>query len=270
MDRVYSNRMKYKIGVFDSGIGGFSILSKLIQFYPEGEYFYISDAPHAPYGTKEPQFIIDRSFEIVSQLVAQGCDLIVVACNTATSLAIELLRERFQVPFIGVEPYLNSKHHLNLEGTKMVGLMTKATASSEKFKKLKQKIDPEEHITIHACLQLASLVEMAFARECLSDDLIIEIEKELAPLKNRQFTHAILGCTHYSLVDSVIRNYLGVETLCPSNGVGKRLIQLLQLPVIEIKPLDHWRDVTFHYRLSNQQEWQQRPLSTTILHWPIA
>jgi len=265
MDSVYDISMSFKIGVFDSGIGGFSILSKLIQNYPEGEYYYISDAPHAPYGPKEPQFIIERSRDISQQLIDQGCHLIVVACNTATSLAIDLLRTEFNVPFIGVEPYLNSKHHLNLEGKKMVGLMTKATSSSDKFKKLKQKIDPEEHITIHACLQLASLVEMAFARECLTDDLVQEIHRELAPLKNGQFTHAILGCTHYSLVDSVIKNYLNVETLSPSEGVGKRLIQLLGLPKTEIKPLEHWRDVSFHFRLSNQQEWQQRPLSTTIL-----
>ncbi|GAB4023219.1 MAG: glutamate racemase [Bdellovibrio sp.] len=260
--------MSHKIGVFDSGIGGFSILRTLIQFYPEGEFYYISDAPHAPYGPKEPQFIIERSNQLLSELVHAGCELVVVACNSATGVAIEYLRSQFQIPIIGVEPYINSKHHIDFANKSMVGLMTKVTANSTKFQKLKERVDPEGHIEIFVCPNLASLVEMAFARQCLTEDLMLQVQKELLPLKDRGFTHAILGCTHYSLIDSVIASYLGVKTLEPSSAVAKRMLSLLQLSERTARPMQDVRNVTFKFRLSTHGEWQNRELASTILLWP--
>lgn len=260
--------MGRKIGVFDSGIGGFSILHRLIQYYPDGEFYYISDAPNAPYGPKEPSFIVDRSVQLLTELISQGCELVVVACNSATGVAIEHLRSHFSIPIIGVEPYINSKHHINFENKKMVGLMTKATANSSKFQKLKERIDPEGHIEIFVCHNLATIVEMSFARECLTDDLVAMIENELAPIKDKGFTHAILGCTHYSLIDSVIERFLNVKTLEPSRAVAKRMLSLLHIPEEAIKNLEDVRNVTFKFRLSTQQDWQTRELSSTILLWP--
>ena len=97
------------IGVFDSGIGGFSVLSELIKAYPEARFFYYSDDAHAPYGPKSDEYITDRSFKITDELISKGAQMIVVACNTATASSIDALRSHYpQMTFVGVEPYLNA------------------------------------------------------------------------------------------------------------------------------------------------------------------
>ena len=103
------NTKTHQIGVFDSGIGGFSVLSDLINTFPEAHFYYFSDDAHAPYGPHTDEYITNRTFVITDELLKKGVELIVVACNTATASSIDTLRTFYpEMVFVGVEPYLNA------------------------------------------------------------------------------------------------------------------------------------------------------------------
>ncbi|MGZ3809074.1 MAG: glutamate racemase [Bacteriovorax sp.] len=141
-------KIQVKIGVFDSGIGGFSVLNELFKAMPEASYYYVSDDANAPYGPKSDEFITERSIAITKELLAHDVELIVVACNTATAASIDLLRDKFKnLPFVGVEPYLNAYYKmpegLSADEKKMMVLTTESTGKSERFKRLKERLDPK-------------------------------------------------------------------------------------------------------------------------------
>src|SRR3954464_1946743 len=130
------------IGVFDSGIGGLSVLRALRVELPHAEFKYIADTAHAPYGERDESFVAERSRVITRELVDEhGAELVVVACNTATAAAIHLLREEFPaIPFVGVEPPI--KPAIAVTRTKNVGVMaTRGTLASAKFKSLLASLD---------------------------------------------------------------------------------------------------------------------------------
>jgi len=149
----------HKIGVFDSGIGGFSVLSDLIKAFPEAHFYYYSDDAHAPYGPKTDEYITNRTFVITDELLKKGAEMIVVACNTATASSIDTLRTRYpQMTFVGVEPYLNA-YYKESGPSKMVVLTTESTGKSERFKRLKERLDPKGFIDHYSLKNLARLVE---------------------------------------------------------------------------------------------------------------
>ncbi len=115
-----------KIGVFDSGVGGLIILKEIMSLIPKAEYFYIADDLHVPYGTKGRDFIVERSKYCVDELREKGCELVVVACNTATASAIEDLRKTYAIPFVGIEPDLNFLSREKIEGveSKKIAVLT--------------------------------------------------------------------------------------------------------------------------------------------------
>ncbi len=148
------------IGVFDSGIGGFSILKELFKIIPAATYYYYSDEAHAPYGAKSDAYITDRCIAITQMLLDKGAEIIVVACNTATASSIEALRAYFKnVEFVGVEPYLNAYSKTPGTNNKMVVLTTESTGNSERFKKLKTKLDPHQTIDHLSLKNLATMIE---------------------------------------------------------------------------------------------------------------
>ncbi len=217
-----------KVGIFDSGIGGLSVLSEIVTLLPNISISYIADDLFCPYGAKSEQQIIERSNTIVSQLLEFDVDLIVLACNTATAWAIADLRSRHELPFVGIEPFLNINNHHEydqVEG-RFVALTTAATGRSNKFRALKKKLDPDDNIAHYCLSELATLIETVY-KDGVDEDLIASIEKELAPLKNKRFDYAILGCTHYPLIARKIESYLGVKTINPARFVALRVRDLL-------------------------------------------
>jgi glutamate racemase len=253
-----------KIGVFDSGIGGFSVLAELATLIPGAEFYYLSDSPNAPYGEKSDAFINDRCHALSEIFVQMNVDLIVVACNTATAGGINSLRERFGQIFVGVEPYLNSLNHLSLEPKKVVVLTTKSTANSERFKLLKARLDPSDNLKVHVCLKLAGLVEKAYERGGVDNELESAIVEELAPLKDGNWSHAILGCTHYPLISSLIARELGVQCVCPAKAVARRAHQLLLQNGHLPSEIDQRRE-NFFFRRSDQITWSERSFSSLAL-----
>ena len=219
---------KIKIGLFDSGIGGFSVLVELFKQFPEAEYFYVADRAYAPYGPKSDEEILERANRVVGILLNENVDLVVVACNTATAVAIENLRANYpEIPFVGVEPYLNSFHRLkDVEVKKMVVLTTISTGKSERFKRLKSKLDPEGKISHFSLPELASLVEKGDVHG-FNESLKLEISEELKGVREKGCNFSILGCTHYPLIAKWIEEVTGTETLSPCPYVAKRVVDLL-------------------------------------------
>ncbi len=238
---------KIRIGLFDSGIGGFSVLVELFKQMPMADFFYVADRAYAPYGPKSDEEIINRAICVVDILKKENVDLIVVACNTATAVAIDQLRiENPTIPFVGVEPYLNSFHKLeNVEVKKMVVLTTISTGKSERFKRLKSKIDPDGNIDHFSLPLLASLVEKG-DQSGFDADLLLKVKDELQVIAGKDFNFSILGCTHYPLVAKWIEDITGTEALSPCPYVAKRVVDLLKE---KISPINHGSDNDDFYYL---------------------
>ncbi|WP_372654937.1 glutamate racemase [Halobacteriovorax sp.] len=215
------------IGIFDSGIGGFSILKKIHELAPDLNVYYIADNSFAPYGNKSKEQIVDRSLYIANELLKFDLDLIVVACNTATGMAIDTLREKIDIPFVGVEPFVNalSKHKWK-EGDKGCVITTDLMSKSERFTRLIDRLDPNKHFSYVVTPNLASIIEDFFNTKN-EQKLKLELEKELSFVKKHSYTHLILGCTHYPLIDSFIESVTGTITLSPCLYVANRTLSLL-------------------------------------------
>jgi glutamate racemase len=225
--------IKYRprIGLFDSGRGGFSILRALIDLHLDVDYIYIADHAFAPYGGKDDAQILQRSQVLCKSLIHQNVDAIVVACNTATAVAIDQLRTEFSLPIIGVEPFLTAaqKSVIPLEDrAQQVVLVTPSMFKSARFNDLRQRRDPEQQVRVHACPTMAGAIEQAFDHP-RPPMMIQQALRDLASLKNQGLKYALLGCTHYPLIAAEIEDYLQVKTLSPCHFVANRVAQVLQL-----------------------------------------
>lgn len=218
-----------KMGFFDSGIGGLSILYQVMKLIPDIECFYLSDDFYAPYGEKSSEFVLQRSRFLTTVLQAQGVELIVVACNTATAVAINNLRQEFpQLRFVGVEPYINVLNKKDISPQAKVGVLsTTLTSQSQRFLNLKKEKDPDNRIFSYASENLAMLVEEAFIARTLTKDIRSKIKSELAFLKKEKCDYLILGCTHYSLIKDFLEEELGVITISPCPYVAQRVFDLV-------------------------------------------
>ena len=220
-----------KIGIFDSGIGGFSILTAILRQVPEVDVDYISDDVFAPYGIKSQNEIIFRSSTITKILLDRDNSLIVLACNSATAAAIKTLREKFpDTEFVGVEPYINVLNHKKEfpDIKKAAVITTELTGTSDKFIQLKKRIDPLNKIQHIKMMNLAAIVEeilnLGYGEQQKKD-----LSEELAPLKTLKLSHLILGCTHYPLIRVLIEKKLDLITVSPGPFVAKRVQNLLSL-----------------------------------------
>lgn len=246
-------QFKDRIGIFDSGIGGFSILHRIIKKVPSVTIDYISDDAFSPYGEKSDTEIIKRSQIITEMLLQRGCSLIVVACNSATAAAIKALREKYRdTPFVGVEPYINILNHQDhsSEIRKAAVITTELTGRSEKFKILKQRIDPSGSILHVSMPGLAAIVEIILEKG-LSENLMEDLRKELKPLKILNLSHLILGCTHYPLIADLIEKELGVITVSPGPHVANRVFDL-------VSPSGKEYCSSFSYLSTVSMKWEQR------------
>ena len=238
------------IGVFDSGIGGLSVLKALRAEMPHERFIYWADSGFAPYGERSDEFIIARSHAITEQLLAKGrVKAVVVACNTATAVAIESLRTHYpHLPFIGVEPAL--KPALAQTQTGHVGVIsTQSTLNSSRFDKLMKNVLTEAmpkqgHFVLQACQGLALAIEMQTEK---SSSDTAEIEQLCAKYvqamgsfgqASGQIDTLVLGCTHYIFVETILQKMVGTEVQLISTGEAvakqtKRLISTnTELPCV--------------------------------------
>ena len=185
------------IGVFDSGLGGLSVLAALVEALPQADFHYFADTAHVPYGNKSDEQIQRRVLAIGGELAGMGCDLIVVACNTATAAAVQALRTRHpQIPIVGVEPGIKPAAQES-QSRRIVVLATESTAKSTRLHKLIRDHADGVEVLIEPCPGWATHVEMLQLDDpALADDIQTRVETLLAKGVDR----FVLGCTHYSFL----------------------------------------------------------------------
>lgn len=209
-----------KIGVFDSGIGGVTVLKEIIKVLPNENYIYYSDSANNPYGDKTKEELINRCDEIVKYLIKQGGKAIVIACNTASAKVVDILRERYpQISFIAIEPAYKMVHDFAYDKPTLI-MATKGTIESEKFNMLYTKYNNNKTYIL-PCVGLADIIEAGDKKE-----LKEYLNKNLAEYENR-VENVVLGCTHYPLAQDEIREVLGnIEFF---NGAPKLAIHLKEV-----------------------------------------
>lgn len=225
------------IGVFDSGVGGLSILDEALDQLPEHDYIYLADSAHAPYGERSSDWIAARSLALCQHLAKEGCDAIVIACNTATAQAIKDIRLKINLPVIGVEPGIKPAAMQSLNG--IVGVLaTEATLSSDKFTALLATLPAQCQFIKQAGAGLVPLIE---AGKADSKDTLELLAKHLEPIQDAGADTLVLGCTHYPFLRKAIRKLLGdsITLIDTSEAVVRQLKRQLEDKSITSSRLEH-------------------------------
>ncbi|MDO7172913.1 glutamate racemase [Mariniflexile sp. AS56] len=184
---------KQPIGIFDSGVGGTSIWREINNLLPNENTIYLADSANAPYGLKTKEAITNLSIKNVEHLIKQDCKLIVVACNTATTNAISLLRDQFSIPIIGIEPAIKPAA-LNTQ-TKAIGILaTKGTLSSELFHKTTDLFASNIKVVERIGEGIVELIESG---QLQSEAMRSVLKRYLQPMIDVNIDYLVLGCTHY-------------------------------------------------------------------------
>jgi glutamate racemase len=216
-----------EIGVFDSGVGGLTVLRELRALLPSARLRYLADTAYAPYGSRSADDIRARSLAVTGHLIERGAGLVVVACNTATAHAIEAMRERWPgLPIVGTEPGIKPAVAATRNGR--IGLLaTPATAASPRLAALIERHGGGRAITVQGC---PGLVERIEAGDLDSKSLRELVERCCAPLRAAGVDTALLGCTHYPFIEPLWRAALGpeVEVLRIETAVARRAADLWQ------------------------------------------
>ena len=224
------------IGVFDSGVGGLSVLREIRALLPHEDVLYVADSAHVPYGDKPPAFVRARSMALSQFLLDQGAKAIVIACNTATAIAIADLRAHFAVPIVGMEPAVKpaSTH----SRTRCIGVLaTSGTLASDKFASLLARFGRDVEVHVQPCSGLVEQVERGALN---SDATRALVEKYVTPLARRGVDTIVLGCTHYPFLRPVIAEFAGanVSIIDPNPAVARELRRQLERSHLRA-PADH-------------------------------
>lgn len=211
------------IGVFDSGVGGVSVLRDLVRLLPRERFIYYGDNKNAPYGTRSEEEIRALSLDVANWLLSRDVKAMLVACNTATSAAIQTLRERLSIPVVGMEPALKPAYELHADG-KILVLATPATLRQAKFHRLYERYG--EHAVALPCPELVEFVESG---RCEGDEIDAYLAHRFADVQGEKLAAAVLGCTHFSFLKKALGRALpGVPLLDGNEGSARRLEYLLR------------------------------------------
>lgn len=227
------------IGLFDSGVGGLSVLKEIRKALPREHYIYYADNANCPYGEKSPEFILDRARTITRLLQEKGSDAVVVACNTATAVAIATLREEFDLPFIGMEPAVKPAALGTRSG--VIGVLaTAGTLSASKYLNTKGRFEDDVKIEEHVGRGFVELVESMNLEGPEADRVV---RASLVPLLEAKADIIVLGCTHYPFLLPTLEKVAAmtprlqanqqVRFIDPAPAVAKQLCNVLQQKNIE-------------------------------------
>jgi glutamate racemase len=222
-----------RIGLFDSGVGGLSVLRALRTLAPHAELLYVADSGHAPYGERDDAFVQQRSLYVAQFLRGQGVRVLVVACNTATASAVAVLRHTHAgLPIVGVEPGIKPAVATSRNGRIGV-LATEVTLRSEKFRRLMQTHAGQAQLHLQPCPGLALAIEQGDVEGPAVQDLVVRF---CEPLRQQKVDTVVLGCTHYAFVARHIQAVLGkdVHLIDTAEAVARQA--LAQCPVPATAP----------------------------------
>lgn len=214
-----------KIGVFDSGIGGLTVLDELINIIPNEDYIFYADSKNNPYGEKSDEELYNITSKIVDYLKENGCRIIVIACNTATTRCIKYLRDKYKdLIFIGTEPAI--KLACDNDYNNILVMATPGTIKSERTNLLVLNNKKEnENIFLEACYGLAHAIETEGTED--EEEIVASIYEKY---KDANIDAIVLGCTHYPYIKSLINKYFkDVPLLDGSNGVARETKRQLEL-----------------------------------------
>lgn len=210
------------IGIFDSGIGGVTVLNEILKILPNENYIYYSDSKNNPYGDKSDKEINEICENIVKFLIEKRCKAIVIACNTASAKAVKYLRNKYKnIPIIAIEPAYKMVYDYAYEDPTLV-LATKGTIESEKFNLLYHKYDNHKTILLQ-CVGLADIIE-----KDEKEKVEIYLKQNLLEYKGK-IKNVVLGCTHYPLIKNEIEKVLGkVKFFNGAPYLAKHLKEILE------------------------------------------
>lgn len=201
-----NNNRDAAIGVFDSGVGGLTVVREIMRHLPNEKIVYFGDTARVPYGSKSRDTIIHYSRQIINFLQTKNVKAIVIACNTASALALDIVSQEVEVPVIGVVVPGARAAMTETKANNVGVIATEATINSELYTKIMQNGDGTVKVTGKACPLFVPVVEEGFAKHKIAEDVI---DFYLKDIRESEVDTLILGCTHYPLLRSKIREYLG-------------------------------------------------------------
>ena len=216
LNALSNKHSKNPIGVFDSGVGGISVLKHIHALLPHEDLLYVADSKYAPYGSRTPAEITARCFEIADFLIAKKAKALVVACNTATAAAIDAMRAKYDLPIIGMEPAVKPAAAATKNG--VIGVLaTVGTLKSAQFAALLESYGRNVEVVTQACVGLVECVE----RGELSNESTLELIRQYCkPLLDEGADTIVLGCTHYPFVRPLIEQVVGPDVVLIDTGAA--------------------------------------------------
>jgi glutamate racemase len=214
------------VGVFDSGVGGLSVLQALRRELPCEHFLYVGDSGCAPYGERSAQFVVERATAITEFLVSRGAKAVVVACNTATAAAAASLRARFDIPIVAIEPAI--KPAASRTCSRVVGVLaTTGTLSSPNMGKLLASYGADVEFVVQPCPGLADRVERG---DLASEETRRLVQRYVGPIVESGADVVVLGCTHYPFLRALIQEAAGpgVDVIDPAIAVARELRRRLE------------------------------------------
>lgn len=214
------------IGLFDSGVGGLSVMREVRRLLPSEDLIYYADSAHCPYGQKTPEEIRERMFAISDLLISRGAKMIVVACNTASIAGLDAMRERYSIPFVGMEPAVKPATASTKNGRIGV-LATKTALAGDRFASLVDRYGEGVQVYTQPCPGLVQLVEEGKTE---GSEVEEALRGYLTPLQDRQVDTVVLGCTHYPFLRPVVERLCGpgISVIDTGEAVARQVKRVLE------------------------------------------
>lgn len=231
-DKTLHSHRESPIGLLDSGVGGLTVLQAIREELPYENLLYYADTANCPYGDKAAEEILQRSQEIATFLLGKGIKLLVLACNTASSHALEVLQKTLPIPVIGMLlPAVEKTALVAPEGNVAI-LATKGTITAGLYEKFLKTELPRVDLFPLACPLLVPLIEKGEIDLPLQEKII---QEQLQPLQGKKISAALLACTHYPLIRPLIQKILGSDVILidPANKCAEKVAQLLKQKGLE-------------------------------------
>ncbi|MEH7096920.1 glutamate racemase [Neobacillus vireti] len=217
-----------RIGFFDSGIGGMTVLHQALRVLPNEDFIFYADTLHVPYGEKSKEEVREYIFNAVDFMANQGIKALVIACNTATSIAVDDLRKKYEFPILGIEPAVKPAVQ-SCQGTrkKVLVLATNLTLKEEKFHNLVNRLDQHDIVD---SLALPGLVQFAENFEFREEKVVPYLKEKLSSYDLEQYRTIVLGCTHFPYFEDSIKKLFSheVDIISGSMGTAKNLKRILE------------------------------------------
>jgi glutamate racemase len=214
------------IGVFDSGIGGLTLLNQLTESLPHEDFAYYADSKHVPYSYRSPEEILEFVEKASLFLRNKGAKAVVLACNTATNVAVEYLREKYQFPIIAIQPAVKVAADFSEDHKRILVAATPITLNAERYKKLISTLGIADRITNVALPKLVEFAEEGIFR---GKDVVAYLKEKVSEFDTSDYHHMVLGCTHFTFYERLIESLFSNLTVVDGNaGTAKQAHTILK------------------------------------------